>query len=453
MTGSSGVGSYDYPTLRTVHRIMVDQGCKRILVKLLAENDNSKQQIYLGSDFESVNLIPNLHIEASGQGKKGPIYKAALPFSWLDAAGNESPALASKIIMYPQYPEIRFSGFLQGCRDAPSELMKATPRKPGRVLTLGVREDGKVYGIAVPHEANFQKQLELLPHLVERGIFIDITDSYDEDNISSRDRLIAVLRRISAAGWIDSKQLQSSGGIRTCNNPNCGGYTLEAELGITPNGFSDPDYLGWEVKQHTVSHFERRETGVLTLMTPEPTGGIYKERGIDIFIRKYGYPDQMGRDDRLNFGGTHRVCHRHPRTTLKLDLIGYDKEQRKITDVNGALVLKSEKGTIAASWDFASLMRHWNRKHSQAVYVPSKRRLQPRRQYCFGPVVRIGEGTDFLKVLEALERGSIYYDPGIKMENASSPHPKIKRRSQFRIKSRELSALYNRMTEIDVFAE
>ncbi|MBK6989645.1 MAG: hypothetical protein IPH33_16245 [Bacteroidetes bacterium] len=24
---------------------------------------------------------------------------------------------------------------------------------------------------------------------------------------------------------------------------------MEAELGIKPNGFSEPDYLGWEVKQ------------------------------------------------------------------------------------------------------------------------------------------------------------------------------------------------------------
>jgi len=27
---------------------------------------------------------------------------------------------------------------------------------------------------------------------------------------------------------------------------NRGGYTLEAELGITPNGYSEPDFMGWE---------------------------------------------------------------------------------------------------------------------------------------------------------------------------------------------------------------
>jgi hypothetical protein len=29
---------------------------------------------------------------------------------------------------------------------------------------------------------------------------------------------------------------------------NCGGYTLEAELGATPNGYSEPDFMGWEIK-------------------------------------------------------------------------------------------------------------------------------------------------------------------------------------------------------------
>jgi len=37
--------------------------------------------------------------------------------------------------------------------------------------------------------------------------------------------------------------------------------------------------------------------------------------------------------------------------------------------------------------------------------------------------------------------GNIYYDPGIKMENMSKK-PTIKRRSQFRIKSNNLTHLY-----------
>ncbi|MEO0062747.1 MAG: hypothetical protein RLZZ08_1307, partial [Pseudomonadota bacterium] len=34
-------------------------------------------------------------------------------------------------------------------------------------------------------------------------------------------------------------------------------YTLEAELGITPNGIAEPDFQGWEVKQYGVRDFVR----------------------------------------------------------------------------------------------------------------------------------------------------------------------------------------------------
>jgi hypothetical protein len=45
--------------------------------------------------------------------------------------------------------------------------------------------------------------------------------------------------------------------------------------------------------------------------------------------------------------------------------------------------------------------------------------------------------------------GNIYYDPGIKMENAST-NPKIKPRSQFRIVSRNLKSLYKTNELVDV---
>jgi hypothetical protein len=45
--------------------------------------------------------------------------------------------------------------------------------------------------------------------------------------------------------------------------------------------------------------------------------------------------------------------------------------------------------------------------------------------------------------------GNIYYDPGIKMENVSKS-PKIKKRSQFRIKSQYLSSLYKQSEVVNV---
>jgi hypothetical protein len=56
--------------------------------------------------------------------------------------------------------------------------------------------------------------------------------------------------------------------------------------------------------------------------------------------------------------------------------------------------------------------------------------------------VLLCEQTDFLLFLRAFAAGSIYYDPAIKVENASSAKPDIKRRSQFRVAHADLPLLY-----------
>ncbi|HEY3856869.1 MAG TPA: hypothetical protein VGO67_20995 [Verrucomicrobiae bacterium] len=52
--------------------------------------------------------------------------------------------------------------------------------------------------------------------------------------------------------------------------------------------------------------------------------------------------------------------------------------------------------------------------------------------------MRLAEGTDSLCLLKALASGKVYYDPGIKLERASTDSPKPKPRSQFRIASKTL---------------
>jgi hypothetical protein len=99
----------------------------------------------------------------------------------------------------------------------------------------------------------------------------------------------------------------------------------------------------------------------------------------------------------------------------------------------------------AAEWKFSDLLRHWSRKHAKAVYVPSMCRKEPRLSYRFADLVRLGEGTDFLRFLRAVHDGVVFYDPGIKLEFASTK-PKVKRRSQFRILSGNLPCLYDKMT-------
>ena len=64
----------------------------------------------------------------------------------------------------------------------------------------------------------------------------------------------------------------------------------------------------------------------------------------------------------------------------------------------------------------------------------------------------LGNSTDFTLFLCQIAKGNIYYDPGIKLELAIDGKRKqaIKRRSQFRIKSGNLTALYKNNEVIDI---
>ena len=432
-------------TLSRLAQMMASSGVQRVYVKQLAQNDNSKNQPYFGSDFESLNILPNqgVRLETS---KTKQIFKAALNFHWLGDDGLLSRAPGAQLILYPQYPEVRFSGFLQRCDKAPSHLMSG--RNLGRLLFLGVGKDTRIIGHVVSAESHIAHEFEgLVGGLARVGVFFELPFTATTDTRSS---LLAELLRIHLLGWLDSKRLLASGGFGPCESSNCGGYTLEAELGVLPNGFSEPDFLGWEIKQYAVPKFEPTSAGVLTLMTPEPSGGYYVEHGVEKFVRRFGYKDKLGRTDRMNFGGIHRIGLRHPATKLTLTLIGFDSASAKITDPTAGVELLSDNGESAATWRYADLMSHWNRKHARAAFIPSLRRLSPRRQYSFSPTVRLGEGTDFLLFLRALASGLIYYDPGIKLENVSTSKPKTKRRSQFRIRSGNLSGLYHALNPVSL---
>jgi hypothetical protein len=160
---------------------------------------------------------------------------------------------------------------------------------------------------------------------------------------------------------------------------------------------------------------------------------------------------QAGREDRLNFGGIHRMDSYHERTGLSIILLGFDRATGKICDATGGIALMNLNGEEAAVWRYTEIMRHWNRKHAQAVYIPSISNKIPDLRYRYGNLVRLGIGTDFLLYLKAISAGHVYYDPGIKLEHASTA-PRTKRRSQFRIKSADLPLLYHKMKTVDLLA-
>jgi MvaI/BcnI restriction endonuclease family len=113
-----------------------------------------------------------------------------------------------------------------------------------------------------------------------------------------------------------------------------------------------------------------------------------------------------------------------------------------MSDLDGGIMLVDRNDVVAASWSFAGMMAHWNRKHAQAAYVPSLSRSPP-PEYQYGSRILLCEQTDFILFLRAFAAGVIYYDPAIKIENASTAKPAIKRRSQFRINHARITEIYH----------
>jgi hypothetical protein len=467
---SQKIGTYDTDAARNVSLdkitgSLIGLNVKSIYVKKLAPNDNSKNQPYFGSHLTDLPFIPTGEIVASEttsnkstatkNNKRKIKYQASVNIIWLDAEGHTYPAPNAKLIYYPQYPEVRFSGFLKGSGVDASRWMDPYQegRAEGRWLIFGVAEDETVYAYLATPESLLSAELEKTELFKASSVFGEISAG-KTGVTSTREALIAKLLEIHEMGWIRGQKLSRTGIKELYTALNAGGYTLEAELGVTPNGIAEPDYLGWEVKQFGVKGFPTKGTKATTLMTPEPNGGFYVEHGAQEFVRRYGYPDKSGIPDRLNFGGRHlvdRVCNA---TNLTMRLIGFDSATSSITDANGSIAIVDSHGVITASWSFAKVMDHWKRKHAQAVYVPSISQASTSggMEYHYGKDIELGTGTNFEIILTAMAGGHAYYDPGIKLENATTARPKIKKRSQFRVNHKELSSLYKSYEFVDITA-
>lgn len=422
-------------------------GAVKVFFKRLTENDNSKQQIYLGGSFEVLSLFPYGEVKAY-PGLREPNFKADLKLVWVSPESHEE-APNTQLILYPKYPEVRLSGFLKGCQMAPSPLMQPVPKEKrrgvdGRVLFFGITRDRRTLAYVAPEDSGAARHA--ITHHMHHGASVDLFTELPVKGGSgseNRTQLLTKLGEIHRMGFVDSMKLDRTGKPQPYQARNGGGYTLEALLGICPNCDASPDYLGWEVKSFSKSN--------ITLMTPEPDGGLYGEQGAEAFIRKFGHPSK---ENQLYFSGTHRFGQYHQSTGLKLELDGFSPASGKLEGVCGAILLQDKKGMVAASWGFADLLTHWNRKHASAVYVRYEARDLPGkgRQYQYQSSVSLAEHTDFTKWLSAIADGSVIFDPGSKLDNASAPQGrgKVKARNQFRISFKKLACLYGSFEDVEL---
>jgi hypothetical protein len=416
-------------------------GAITVFCKPLAENDNSKQQIYLGGSFDVIQIFPFHDIEATENGKNST-YKAKLDFLWIDEAQTER-ATGAQLILYPQYPEVRLSGFLKGCKTAPSELLRpvaAGERKfnngaDGRILFFAVTKNRETLAYLAPANSVLANEfIQKLSGYEKQGVLFNIPLGEKDSKIV----LLEKLAEIRDFGWQPSVKLSKTGELKPYQAKNGGGYTLEALLGIIPNGRSEPDFMGWEIKGYSSDR--------VTLMTPEPTGGLYGENGVEVFVRKFGKP--IG-NDTLYFTGLHKANNKNNATGLTMVVSGFNAEKKVIENVNGAVELLTDAGECAASWSFEGLLMKWNKKHAQAAYVPYKGNHNEPPAYHYASPTLMGEGTNFNLYLSALSAGLVIFDPASKVMNASTLKSKVKARSQFRMPIKKLGNLYHKFEPVE----
>lgn len=435
----------EFQSIDDMRDCMERNGALEIYCKFLAENDNVKQQIYLGGSFEILKLLPFGEIRTDPGGKR-PNYKAPINLFWLDATGNLAQAPGAQLILYPDYPEVRLSGFVRACPIAPSRHLQPIPREQrshnngpdGRVLFFGVAPN-RVLAYLAPNGSAISRSMQKEPPpraLAQSDILRAISRHRKKP---TRETLLDRLRDICLPmeTWHPSMKLNRNMQRVPYSARNGGGYTLEALLGIVPNGRSAPDYLGWEIKAYSQSR--------ITLMTPEPDAGYYGEHGVEAFLRRYG---RKIAGDVLYFTGTHKFGMPSKASGHTLSLRGFDVGRRKIMDVDGGICLLDKNGELAAKWTFSGLIEHWGRKHAAAAYIPFKKSNDKPPKYCYMSPVLLGEGTDFSLFLSALAARKIVYDPGSKLINASSGRPATKARSQFRVSLKDLASLYAKLEQV-----
>lgn len=422
--------------------IMKGFGAGRVIIKKLANNDNSKQQIYFGSDFSVIQGLPIKEIKSSGMTSKGAIFKASLNLFWITPNKRIEQAKNAQIILYPKYPEIRLSGILNKCSISPSHLMQPPTdlerierSNKNRYLIIGICDDHVLAYMSHWDDSLSHEISTLILNGSWKPVFSIFYES-EKNIIDSKTILLEKLKEIFYMGDISSRRLDKNGNLIKYSAMNGAGFTLESFFGIIPNGNSTPDFIDWELKAHS--------NGPVTLMTPEPNSGLYID-DIHQFMNIYSTNKN---EERIDFSSIHKVGIINEKTNLLLELEGYDINKEEISDPNGGLHLRNKNGDLVAGWSFEKLLNHWKRKHSKTCFVSyTSNKTTPETTYNYGPFITLATGAELKKFFTSLANNVIYYDPAINIKYINK-NGKIKKRNQFRIKWKNIKEIYTETEEI-----
>ena len=447
---------FDTADIRRVRDLLAGAGAEAIWVKTLGSTNNSKQQVWLGNDPADLSFLPlgePSYTPAKSRKRKAgaPVVQIPVPWRWVTPDGVFD-APNAKLCYYPQYPEVRLSGFLQGCAHAPTELMNASRRghELGRCLFLG-RAGGHVVGLVTGAPAPASRYVPDMATYEEGHVCpVEYGGDRTVGEVSVLERALAGIigRRITP--W---RMLADGRTVRPYVAPNAPGLTLEAELGVGENAIPGPDFDVWELKAIRQRSLDRLGNHKVTLFTPQPDLGWTTRHPQAEFVLRYGHVSHVGDDGPdeyyLTSGDINRPGEDKDGARLDIGLTGFTDARH--FDPDGMIALTDRRtGGLAAGWSYLKLLTHWQRKHNRAAYVPYVRSgTGDGATVEFGPLVTLGISTGFGLFLQAFHDGKVVYDPGDKItlrDGGWTPHA----RSQFRIDLKDIGAIYHEVRRIDV---
>jgi hypothetical protein len=114
-------------------------GVQVIYLKLLSKTqDNTKEQIYLGSSLDKVSNLVQMKIGERGLNSstkksksdtKAQILEGLINFSWIERDEQQHPAPDKGVIFYHKFSEVRFLGFMHNFDNLLDSLRKENQAK------------------------------------------------------------------------------------------------------------------------------------------------------------------------------------------------------------------------------------------------------------------------------------------------------------------------------------
>lgn len=416
--------------------VLTKHNVRDAIIKPLSKNHNDKNQVYSGADFKP--LMPFFEVSfqertASVSTKKAGTLKGSAileatfdNFHWLEYSGKEVRARNVKMIIYPQYPEARLSGFLTVDGTMPRSMsVEFTKNNPAsvRYLVLGRRNQGEVLALMILDPTpTFTDEFKSLPNAEKSRVW-----KYLDLGSTSSDRLKTLLMKAASTSHRGCR-FNMNGQIIPFNGTQVCGYTLEQACGILPNNDKSGDYEGIELKAHTQKK--------VTLFTPEPDLGDYAD-DFNNFMKTFGYQDARGN---FRLTGIHKVGTVSKKSGLRMTIENYDPSVQIAAQSNIYVALFDQENRLAAGWSLERLLNCWGAKHNEVVYVPASRSdtsdekdRQEGYKYrvTFGNQVLWCRKTSIDKLFLAIHNGIIFLDPAPKLHMTDKSQSK--RRSQWRV--------------------